>query len=242
MSENIKLIKSGNFPILGIKKTQIEMMLDRGYEVNDSEMSILKMNEDDFNIYIDELIGEYEGYDDDNWFKVLSNSIFNKNRIVIGNSYTHSKKDKKCIALFLTVSEPAKVQIGVEVVKSVILLANGYKEMILILDSPLSSKASDSLKNNLVYSKFWIFNDREIFFNPTKHMLVPKHYKLDKENKKEFLKNFKHPQKISEDDIIVKYYGWSKGNIVCIERDIEKMGLYINKMLNKRIIVRANAV
>jgi DNA-directed RNA polymerase subunit H (RpoH/RPB5) len=256
---DFQIVRPGNFNIFDIKKTQIEMMEDRGYLISDEERSILSMNVQQFQNY---QVGLAEEYQKDNlyteWLDVIRDygrnmTWYGLTRLVLGNIYYKPNEDgsanvdKKCFLIYITPSDEEKHSISNTIIGSIINMIDvnkqdityrrSFEELVIITTDTLSSKAAEDLER-LYFTKKWLFLDKELIFNVSRHFMVPEHGVLNKEKKLEFKKRFKAPQQISSKDPVVKYYGWDVGEIVMIKRDIENMGMFVPEMINKRIIVR----
>jgi DNA-directed RNA polymerase subunit H (RpoH/RPB5) len=229
-----------------VKKTQIEMILDRGYNVTKSELEILLMSDEDF----------LEAYSDienwSNWNHILKPlgrgaigymSVFKQQRAMLSEIY-YNDDEQACIVFYLD-SPDESGSIGVKVAQGIEILVDKNKDIqdvILISASRFSSDAIDRLrlfKNSPRINSIWTFEDRELIINPTKHSLYQEHTLLSKSDSSRFFKIYRYPPQISEEDPIVKYFGWKVGRIVQITRSLDNIDIGIDKMIEKRIIVRS---
>jgi DNA-directed RNA polymerase subunit H (RpoH/RPB5) len=245
-----------DFSLLDIKKTQIEMMMDRGYPISNRERSILSMDESQFYQYLDEI---KEGDVDCPWLEIFDQIPFPEDkeltdRNILGNVYSKqdgyqkdgkTPKIKKCLVVYI--DQKKGQQISKSVADSIIVMVEGittkvkYQEFILITKIQPSS-TTRALFDDLKNTSYWIFMDRELIFNVTKHVLVPRHFLLSRDESRKSRKQFSLHQQISENDPVVKYYGWSVGRMVMIIRDISSQECMIDQMVSRRVIVRATAV
>lgn len=270
-SESFLTLEPKNFNLFDIKKTQIEMMIDRGFEVEDYEKDILNMTQEQFDEYHNQLLQIYEEkqYHRHDYFDLIKDlgsgfEMSAKIRLVLGNTYFKKEGDveERCFLIYLGLG--GNSTISNKIIGTILKIVDinlwrsqnekkkkksssgtdfrkAYENLIIIAEGSLSPKANEDL-DGLRITRKWLFNEEELVFNITKHFMTPKHEILSKEKTKEFKQAFKAPQQISICDPVVKYYGWDVGNIVSIVRDTENMGMFTDEMMNKRIIVRKNAV
>ena len=96
--------------------------------------------------------------------------------------------------------------------------------IIIIYSNNITSFAKQSLIND-IKCPFQLFNETELSFNITKHILVPKHEIMDINEKNNFLKknNFKlkNLPRIFESDPVIKFIYGKKGDIIKITRQSE---------------------
>ena len=65
-----------------------------------------------------------------------------------------------------------------------------------------------------------LFHVENLLFNITKHVLVPKHEKIDKEQQKEFKKKFGiNIPTLLKSDPITRFYNFKKGDIIRVTRN-----------------------
>ena len=75
------------------------------------------------------------------------------------------------------------------------------------------------------------FNLRELQFNPSKHVLVPKHIKLSEDELKQVLTTYKIKNRfqlphIQRTDVMARYLGLRHGDVVMIQRLNQSSGVY----------------
>lgn len=205
-----------------IKKTQIEMIQDRGYDVNKEELSLLKH---DFNYFLDYLKSK------------------NENREIVRSNlsqiYSHNGK-KHLFVVFAEKSQDSK-QISIEVIRNIIEKSKAakIKELILIVEIPLSPPATKDL--NLSGFKYQIFFDINLSYNPTRHVDNARHELLSQKEAEQKLKELKADVSklliIKSTDPIVQYYNWSVGGIVRVFREDYSISILTPKSINYRVIV-----
>lgn len=262
--QDFEILIPGLFDIFEIKKTQIEMMRDRGYIIPEEELQILGMTNEEFLDYQGQLIDIFSGrdYQYSEWFDAVKGygkdlNEYSLSRLVLGNIYykpaDNGAEDlnRRCFLIYITPEDSSKKMVSnsiignilnmIDVSKDISSYRTAFEDLVIITTDPLSSKANEDL-GKLRITKKWLFFDKELIFNVSRHFMVPEHVLLSKEKKIEFTKVFKAPQQISQIDPIVKYYGWDIGDIVMITRDIENMSMFVDKMMNKRKVVRDSAI
>ena len=202
-----------------VKKTQIEMVRDRGYTVSNYELSLL---EEDFNYFV-------ENYDvTENFDRGLLSEIYQKNgRNQLLVTYLEKPQDSK--------------QMTVEAIREVIEQAKIAKveEIIIVTQLKLSSSAEKEL--TLSGLNYQIFYDSDLSYNPTKHVDTPKHELLTQEEAKEKMRELKADVSklliMKSNDPIVRYYNWPVGGLIRIHREDFAVSILAPKSINYRIIV-----
>ena len=83
--------------------------------------------------------------------------------------------------------------------------------------------------NMILHKNLQLFYLKNLVVNVTKHVLVPKHIKISKEEEDVILKRFNIKKKnelpiIKSDDAICQYYNFKSGDIIKILRSNELSG------------------
>lgn len=244
-------IRPGNFDLFNVKITQIQMMIDRGYNIPESEKAMLNMTKEQFISYLEKLV---TGEVDNEWVPYLDSINFPESskyteRTLLGNVYSkrdeNDKRDKRCMVIF--VDQDGGQQVIKIIADAIVVIVEGietgikYDELILVSKIPFSTVSKKCI-SDLRYTDHWVFFDKELIFNVSKHVYVPKHTLMSREESIVIKKIYKHMEQISEDDPVVKYYGWKVGGVVLIERDVSDLDMMIDKYIAKRVIVRTTAV
>lgn len=122
----------------------------------------------------------------------------------------------------------ANEKLGIAIVNKIAddMKKSHIKTCIVITEKPPTPKARDQLKNlrsDSIYIDHFIFNSTLVFVPD--HSLVPQHRICSHEEKQQILKSYcvqtnQLPQ-ISHEDIMVKYLGAKKGNLLEILRRSE---------------------
>lgn len=186
-----------------IRRTLYEMLRDRGYSVPDDEINMK------FEQFVAKL-GEGMKRDD----------------FVI-----HKCKEKDPLDQ-IYVFFPEEPKVGV---KSVTSYSNRMKEdkvynAIVVVRKGLSPQAKQSISLVNKCFNMDVFEEAQLLVNVTKHVLVPKHELLTKDQKDELLKRFKVTEtrlpRILVDDPVAKYYGLKRGQVVKITRKSQTADTY----------------
>lgn len=184
-----------------VRETILEMIGDRGYNIPESEkisfeQFIIKYNNKNFDIYIDDEIKNKKFY------VHFHNEIKN-----------FSKGDLKNIMQ---------------------KIVNQYNDPDINLILLIKDKENSAITKELtkeIYKNVEIFLRKNMMFNITHHVFVPKHKLLTSDEEKEVLEKYnatkgKFP-KISKVDPIAKYYGMKPDQICEITRKSPEVGEYI---------------
>jgi DNA-directed RNA polymerase subunit H (RpoH/RPB5) len=216
--------------LFDIKKTQLQMVRDRGYEISQDELSILNTNLEGFTIYINHLAASNPR---SSVRSLLSRSYVSK----LPNGST-----KSMLVYYGGKSNPQQKQVSADVVREFIGLIQRYaiSEAILIIDAPLSSTGDNEL-NALTLTKWQVFFDSELTYNTTLHVDTPRHELLSPEETKLKLQELRADLSrlliLKATDPVVRYYGWLPGSLVRIYRDDQTIGILCPKSINYRVIV-----
>lgn len=184
-----------------VRQTLLEMIEDRGFIVQDIE----KITFEQFVIK----------YDNKNLDIYIKNEEKDKNFYIHfhNESKNFSKNDLKNIMqkIFTTYGEESI-------------------NLILLLKDKENSAISKELSKD-IYKNVEIFLKRNMIFNVTKHIYVPKHILLNKEEELELLEKYNTTKsklpKLSKTDPIAKYYGMKNDQICKIIRKSPEVGEYI---------------
>lgn len=212
--------------LFDIKQTQIKMVRDRGFVVEELELAFLNMTLEQFDTYI-------------------SREAFEKKlpkRALLTRAYQNADKTRSMLVYYGSKLNPSQKQVPISVIQDFIRLIKTYgiTESILILDAPPSSPGSNSLKA-LTTVKWQIFYDEEMVYSPVEHVDTPRHVLLSPQETVEKLREMKTDIGrlliIKESDPVVKYYGWPVGGLVCIYRDDSVVSVLAPKSINYRVIM-----
>ena len=215
--------------LFDIKKTQLQMMIDRGFVVSPDEQRILNMSINEFADYATNLTVQAK--------RSLRSAL---TRVYDGPLNQNGIPSKRAI-VYYAAKDQQKKQVSADIVRDFINLINYYKctDAILIVDAPLSSTANNSLQE-LRLVRTQVFFDDQLTYNPTLHVDTPRHVLLSPEETRTKLQEMKVELSklplISEKDPVVRYYGWQAGGLVCIYRDDRSISILTPKSITYRVI------
>jgi len=184
-----------------VRNTVLEMLSDRGYIVPDIE-----------NISFEEFVIKYNNKNID---------IFIDNEI---------KKEKAYIHFHNEIKNFSKNDLK-NIMQNIISKYNDQNiNLILILREKENSAISKELSKD-TYKNVEIFLRKNMVFNVTKHVYVPKHIILTKDEEREVLEKYyttkgKLP-KMPKSDPIAKYYGMKSEQVCKIIRKSPEVGEYV---------------
>ncbi|KAH0795425.1 putative DNA-directed RNA polymerases II 24 kDa polypeptide [Histomonas meleagridis] len=203
-----KDVEAFSIDIYRIRKTVIEMLADRGYDVGD-------MLEEDFDTF------------------KMSNSIplQDKQLDAFTINCTHNvNRDERVQARF------DRLYISSRGIKEIVLKLESEKinHCIFVAEEVrLSAKNLEIISK--LSKKIEFFTQQEMLINITHHNLVPKHEPLSQEEKEELLRcyhiNENQLPMISKDDAICKYFGVERGTVMRITRRSNTSGRYVTYRL-----------
>ena len=196
------------YRLFAVKKTQLELVTDRGYIIPPTEMSYSHMTLQDFEAFVAALQSK-------------------KKNIRDSLSYIYDNADMTERLLVYYASKENKNRVSTETIGNFIALVEGEQNKsgkptssILIIDASLSPQANDALVNSQI--KVQIYDESDLTYNVTHHVDVPKHVLLSDEEMAEKLKELRLPASkvgiILSTDPVVRYYGWPPGGMVKIHR------------------------
>lgn len=184
-----------------VRETILEMINDRGYYVPEFE-----------NITFEQFVIKYNNKNID---------IFINDEVKNKKIYVHFHNDIKNFSKSDLKS----------IIQKVITQYNDQDvNLILLLREKENSAVSKELTKE-AYKNVEIFLKKNMLFNITHHVLVPKHILLTKDEEQELLEKYNTTKgklpKISKLDPIAKYYGMKSDQICKIIRKSPEVGEYI---------------
>jgi DNA-directed RNA polymerase I, II, and III subunit RPABC1 len=184
-----------------VRETILEMINDRGYLVPESE-----------NITFEQFVLKYNNKNID---------IFINDEVKNKKIYVHFHNDIK------NFSKGDLKNITQKVISE---FSDEDINLILLLREKENSAVSKELTKE-AYKNVEVFLKKNMLFNITHHVLVPKHILLSKEEEKDLLEKYNTNKgklpKISKVDPIAKYYGMKSDQICKIIRKSPEVGEYI---------------
>lgn len=189
-----------------IKKTQLEMVKDRGFDIS-NEQALFTYRISDFKKHYTEQ-AEAQGI---TVRKALSILYRNPDGTHVYVYYPDTVQGAK----FLGLDQITELTKTLEEYK-------GITNVIIISELPMSSHVRDKIAGLPMYHiQFFVYED--MTYNPTKHYLVPRHTLLSEVEARDFLRRnklkFSQLPWLSIEDPITRYYGWRPGQIVKIDRE-----------------------
>lgn len=197
--------------LFNIKRNQIQMMKDRGFNVEEEEWLL------DANVTLEDFADYVRELRDLNKSPTIRNALMN-----LYNEEGTAQARKPTFVYYADVEKGSKSVGYDEVVKFSSFydtLSTKFRKAVIIIPEDFSSKAREHITKSLLF-KVQIFKDNELDFNPTLHMLVPKHSLATEEEKKEVLKRYQYNKlpMILTGDAIAKWYSFEIGDLVKIDR------------------------
>ena len=184
-----------------VRETILEMINDRGYLVPESE-----------NITFEEFVLKYNNKNID---------IFINDEVKNKKIYVHFHNDIKNFS---------KSDLKNVMQKVISEFSDQDINLILLLREKENSAVSKELMKE-AYKNVEVFLKKNMLFNITHHVLVPKHILLTKEEEKDLLEKYNTNKgklpKISKVDPIAKYYGMKSDQVCKIIRKSPEVGEYI---------------
>ncbi len=194
--------------ILKIKKTQLEMMRDRGYDISNEE-EVLNYTLDEFN--------EKYNFSGMPTFNTLSMDYYNlstNNRAYVHYFDTLNTKND----MDKNIKDTQIKELNAIIINK---LSTNMDTIVLISEIPINKKEMEKLQDMPSFN-FQLFLHEDLINNKTKHNMVPKHILLNLNESIDYLKSSKlrrrNLPKLCMDDPIVKYYGAIPGQIFKIIR------------------------
>lgn len=233
MQQTIALTLSTIQSLLQIKQTQLQMVEDRGYVISDAERAIYDMDVRSFVTFLNNSLESYNKLVPEKDRRLLSN------RKLLSGSYLNPEKTEKMVVFF---ADHDKSTVSVEEAKEfrAFLMSKGVKEGIIIIDRPLSPSSVKELLP-ITSVKWQVFNDIDLSYNPTHHILYQKHELISLEEEPELLKSMRVTKSklllIKKNDPIIKYFNWEIGRVVRIYRDNSALSVLTPYDINYRVIV-----
>jgi DNA-directed RNA polymerase I, II, and III subunit RPABC1 len=184
-----------------VRQTLLEMIEDRGYFVPDIEK-----------ITFEQFVIKYDNKNIDIYIKNDENSkIF----------YIHFHNENKNFS---------KSDLKNIMQKIISTYGDENINLILLLKEKENSAVSKELSKDM-YKNVEIFLKKNMIFNVTKHIYVPQHILLNKEEELELLEKYNTTKgklpKLSKTDPIAKYYGMKNDQICKIIRKSPEVGEYV---------------
>lgn len=190
------------------KRTQVEMLADRGYFIPQEENELFLQPEslhptpDLYRRFVEQYTVE---------------GRFSRENMAV----TYINETNQLTYVYYTPSSKNQQGVGVlaNFIEAITSLAANYG--IIVSNENFTPVAKESL-DKITQPVIQVFFDHQLYVNPTMHVLTPLHVRLNDEERRNFLTTSKIQPRmlltLSIDDPIVRYYGWSVGDIIRIHR------------------------
>lgn len=189
-----------------VKKNQIKMLHDRGFDVS-NEQGI-------FNLTVEQFRDFYTEYWKANHYDSFTLSL--------GGPYTKNDKGLEPIYVYYlyTLKDTNSVS-NKQILKAIDDVRRaGFTHIIFISEQPLSHESAEIVrKKNELRCEHFVYQD--LSHNKPEYFLTPKHIVLSKSEKEKLLSGPIKMEELPEmcyDDPMARYYGMSVGDVVKIER------------------------
>ena len=211
--------------LLDVKRTQLEMVKDRGYDISDEEDIFEMENEDQMKVFY----SEQQVFD----IFTLSKLYFNDTE----NEYTYIYYVHPDVDFVKDVFRKIMIE--------VINIRNKFNielKNIIIITTKIDNSNFVKMKTEFANFNFQTFNYDELFVNITKHSLQPKEVrKLSEREQKTFLEDSRIKKSqlpvIKLNDPMSKYYGWKKGDVIKVEDENNIVPAIVNITIEYYIIL-----
>ncbi|EYU23925.1 hypothetical protein ABFS82_14G315400 [Erythranthe guttata] len=187
-----------------VRKTVMQMLSDRGYLVDDSEIEMTRS----------QFVQKY------------GEGMTREGLVILKPSRTNPSDQ-----IFVFFPDDPKVGVKPITISTKRMADEGVRRAILVVQQGLTPFAKNCISE--ISSKFHVeyFLEAELLTNIKEHILVPQHQLLTPEEKKTLLQTYtvKDTQlpRILMNDPIARYYGLRRGQVVRIIRPSETAGQYI---------------
>ena len=193
-----------------VRRTVHEMLKDRGYLIDQADIDL---SEEDF--------------------KATQGEVPSREQLTI----LVQKRDDPTEQVY--VFWPADPKVGVKPIKRYVERMNeeDVKRGILVVQQAMTAFAKQAIVEICASEgkSLECFQEAELLVNITKHVLVPQHQTLTKEEKSILLKRYKLKEaqlpRIQLNDPVARYYGLTRGQVVKIVRPSETAGKYVTYRL-----------
>lgn len=216
--------------LLDIKRTQVQLVRDRGYNIGTDER-YLTMSVAEFNAAYNQ------------------QAAISETPITIRNFISHryaKDNDQRLLVYYAAKSASSKKYISIDIIKSFTYNVSYFRTThnILIVNAPLSAKSVEEIADYQATHpdrKIQIYQEHDLTYNPTLHNDVPVHELVPANEVDRLLGELKvtpaNMLLIREDDPIIRYYGWSAGNIVRVYRNDVSISMLAPRSINYRVVI-----
>ncbi|KAK9056421.1 hypothetical protein SSX86_023782 [Deinandra increscens subsp. villosa] len=185
------------------RRTLLEMLRDRGYDISDSEIELTLPQ-----------------------FRDLHGQHIDVDRLRISASHASDSQDK-ILAVFCGTGV-VKVNV-IRWIATQIMNKQSLNRLIIVVQSHITNQAMKAVE--LFPFKVEMFQITDLLVNITKHVLKPKHRVISDIEKEKLLKKFNLTEKqlprMSQKDAIAQYYALEKGQVIEVTYNGEITGLHV---------------
>lgn len=195
--------------LMRVKKTQLEMLRDRGYSVYNE---LTGVDESPVLNYTDPMAFTE--------FYTTNNASLKANMTAI---YSNATQNEKIYVYYPETSSETQQLAKAEATAALDFITQySVSNLIIISYKSPAAGVSKALDQSSAMFYYQLFTYRQLTYNPTKHYLVPKHQILTQDEKNQLLKSkgieLSQLPVISDSDPICRYYGGKPGHIFRIQR------------------------
>ena len=206
-----------------VKKTQLQMVRDRGFNI--------ELEEPLFSYRVSDFLDQYTRIAEESGVPFKS---------ALSGLYQDATGNNNIYVYYPETAKDAK-QLGKGQITDVIKLMSGYSgltNIIIISQLPLSGEARKAFESlPALHMEHFLYDD--LTYNPTEHYLTPRHEVLSEEAAREYLQRnkmkFTQLREFSIYDPIARYFGVRPGQIVRVHR----INLGADSLAGKSIAHRA---
>lgn len=218
--------------LLDVKRTQIQMVRDRGYNI-ESERPVLEYDITQFSEHVQAIQQQLTSPD----------SPRPTIRSAISRTYVSNDKTQQLLVYYGASTEGKELPVLIVRDFLHIMRVNGIQNGILIGEKPLSFSGRKEINEYMAEStaQIQIFKESDLTFNATEHQDVPVHELVPTAEEAQLLRSMKtdkrHMLVMKVSDPIVQYYNWHVGRVVRIYRNDSAVSVLAPLTVNYRVIV-----
>lgn len=199
-----------------VRRTLLEMLLDRGYAVLNTS--------DDLNLKLQDFEAQFQA------------QSYNRENLIM----LRQKRDDPSAQIYVFFPEEHRGKmVGIKPISERLdrMDRDGVKNVIFVMETGMTTFAKNGIDKIAATNKITIetFNENDLLINITRHKLVPKHEVMSDDEKRALLKRYKLKEsqlpRIQKSDPVARYYGLVQGTVVKITRPSETAGRYITYRL-----------
>lgn len=214
-----------------VRKNQLRMIKDRGFKLDEAaelELDALSTGRMEVGSPPFHVLRSYAARADllQTSIRFLFNDVY----------YTELPNSGQSIMVYYAdLPQKTKSQ-GVDSLKKIFEAfdASEAAQLIIISEVDLGTQAQSNL-TSLRLQHCWFFLDKQLLFNVTDHVLYSKHV-VAKPSETQMVKVSQLPH-IKASDVVARYFGFHRGQVIRIESFIPIPGLLVYKSITYRVVV-----